>query len=275
MTQRQYMQLLRSINARIEDYYRNPDQYTDEDVEQLMQITSQLGIKFSPKSSFGRKAGIALGSLADTLLLGAIPNSWYPKALTTGDRVASGIGQVVGILSPFGAPSMIGRAAFRGAKALVPAAGEVTLAGSKLVPGIEKLGAKIAEKGGGQVAKGIEPAVKFLTENIGKTNIKIPAWLNSAGVRGALGRGIKYGAAYGSSNLVPDTMSGDIDRIISKALGGVTMGTLGKFISTIGKDNLSILRNLSRLIAVKAAAAGTPLSEEDVRDRLLMLAGTF
>lgn len=77
----------------------------------------QLGIPIKQmKTSALRKAGVGAYSLLDTALLGLLPNSILQPANKTEEAIA-GVGQIGGLLAPFGLPMKIGRGLMGGARA--------------------------------------------------------------------------------------------------------------------------------------------------------------
>tara|TARA_R100001463_G_scaffold50443_4_gene100680 strand:- start:948 stop:1664 length:717 start_codon:yes stop_codon:yes gene_type:complete len=106
----------------LSDYNANPNAYSDEDAEIMAQLARAHSVRFKRSGKAGRKL---LFDLADTALLGMVPNEWRPQA--RGDRVfgekgldkfAGAVGTGVGMLG-LGAGAIAGRGAlWAGGKAL-------------------------------------------------------------------------------------------------------------------------------------------------------------
>ena len=91
-------------------YKVNPDRFSDEQVKQLKVLADQAGIPMEIPFSFGRAAGNLLFEAADTALLGLLPNSWKPPALTSGERIAGVLGDIASFAVPFAIGGKIAKA---------------------------------------------------------------------------------------------------------------------------------------------------------------------
>ena len=105
----------------LDDYNSNPDKFTDDQAEKIAQVAKAYGVSFKRENKAGRKLAF---DLADTALLGLVPNDWRPTSRgqetfgETGiDRVGGAVGTVAGMVGT-------GGAAFLGRKALGTAVGK-------------------------------------------------------------------------------------------------------------------------------------------------------
>jgi len=129
------------IQDMIRQYNTNPEGFSDERINELMQLSKMYGIDFEPRTSIGRLAGSFVGNLADTALFGMVPDKWYPQARTTGESIAGGAGSLLGLVPAFG----IGGLAYKGAAKGVKAGYQATK-GSKAVIKAQKEFSKAREK---------------------------------------------------------------------------------------------------------------------------------
>ena len=105
----------------LKQYNSNPDQFSDRQAEKIAQIAQKHGIRFDRENKFGSKLAF---DLADTALLGMVPNKWRPVSRgetvfgeTERDKVAGGLGWL-GAVPTLGA-GIAGRGAiWAGGKAL-------------------------------------------------------------------------------------------------------------------------------------------------------------
>jgi len=106
----------------LHDYNSNPKAYNDEDADIIANLAKSYGVGFKRSGKAGQKF---LFELADTALLGMVPNEWRPEARgdkyfgETGlDRVASAGGMIGGAfaggLGAFAGRHMAGRAVGKG-----------------------------------------------------------------------------------------------------------------------------------------------------------------
>jgi len=106
----------------LHDYNSNPKAYNDDDADIIANLAKSYGVGFKRSGKAGQKF---LFELADTALLGMIPNEWRPEARgdkyfgETGlDRVASAGGMIGGAfaggLGAFAGRHMAGRAVGKG-----------------------------------------------------------------------------------------------------------------------------------------------------------------
>ncbi len=108
----------RDVERLVSAYNRDPERFSDQEAEKIAQVARQLGLDFEREGKFFSKLAF---DLADTGLLGLIPNEWRPESRgesvfgqTTGDKWATGLGTAIGL-----APALAtGYGAFRGAKGL-------------------------------------------------------------------------------------------------------------------------------------------------------------
>ncbi len=106
----------------LDQYKRNPDQFSDRQAEKIAMMAKSLGLHFPKESKPFRKFAF---DAIDTALLGLVPNSWRPESRgqsvfgeTGADSMAGSIGSLLGIAGTGGlalanAPR-IGRAVGRG-----------------------------------------------------------------------------------------------------------------------------------------------------------------
>ena len=124
----------RSIYARqlLDQYRRNPEQFTDKEAEKIARIARDYGLRFPRESkAFSKFAFDAV----DTGLLGLLPNSMRPVSRgestfgeTKAERYAGSIGSLLGIAGT-GGLAYAGRSAIaRGGKAML---GKIPQASSK------------------------------------------------------------------------------------------------------------------------------------------------
>ena len=107
--------------ALLEQYNSNPNQFSDRQAERIAQIARKHGLRFDRENKFASKLAF---DLADTALLGMIPNSLRPVSRgesvfgeTRRDRLAGGLGYL-GAIPTLGA-GIAGRGAIMaGGKAL-------------------------------------------------------------------------------------------------------------------------------------------------------------
>ncbi len=115
----------RSIHARqlVDQYRRNPEQFTDKEAEKIARIARDYGLRFPRESkAFSKFAFDAV----DTGLLGLIPNSMRPVSRgertfgeTDSEQVAGSVGSLLGIAGT-GGLAYLGRSAIaRGGKAML------------------------------------------------------------------------------------------------------------------------------------------------------------
>lgn len=85
----------------IDNYNRNPQRYTDEEAELIAMLSKQMGASFKREDKSIRKG---LFDLADTAVLGAIPNSLRPRSRgesvygeTGMEKFTSGAGSLLGL----------------------------------------------------------------------------------------------------------------------------------------------------------------------------------
>jgi hypothetical protein len=105
----------------LDEYNKNPNQFTDEQAEKIAEVAKAYGVSFKRENKAGRKFAF---DMADTALLGLIPNDWRPTSRgqetfgeTAVDRIGGAVGTVAGIAGT-------GGAAFLGRKALGTAVGK-------------------------------------------------------------------------------------------------------------------------------------------------------
>ena len=96
---------------------------TKQDLENIAMLAKQLGLEFKPKSQPLRKG---LFDLADTALLGLIPNTLRPTSPgedlfgeSAADKLAGGVGTVSGALVPIGGAFKLGQMAKSGNMSLM------------------------------------------------------------------------------------------------------------------------------------------------------------
>jgi len=271
-----------ALIALIRLYYQNPDMFSDQEVDQLMQASLQEGVPFKPRTSLDRIAKIGLLNLADTAAFGLIPDKFIPKARTGAEKIAAGVGDVAGFAVPFFGLGGIGaklgeRALARTAEAVgtaeKPLSGLLELlgkAGTKAeglagrIPGIS---AEQARKVGQFFTRGAE---KLGSANINKNVIgKLSEFLTSEGAVNAARRAGRFGVALGAQNIGEK----GIDKAISDFFGGVSLGAIGSIIKALpGKNPIINLRNIARLIAIQQTGGQ---GEEAIFNRLVTLASTL
>ena len=61
----------------LDDYNSNPDKFTDDQAEKIAQVAKAYGVSFKRENKVGRKLAF---DLADTALLGLVPNDWRPTS---------------------------------------------------------------------------------------------------------------------------------------------------------------------------------------------------
>ena len=90
----------------LDDYNSNPDKFTDDQAEKIAQVAKAYGVDFRRENKAGRKLAF---DLADTALLGFVPNEWRPTSRgqetfgETGiDRVGGAVGTVAGMVGTGG-----------------------------------------------------------------------------------------------------------------------------------------------------------------------------
>lgn len=99
------------------------DYLPEKDKEQIAMIAAQMGLNFKPNSKPLRKG---LFDLADTALLGLLPNKWRPETIgeefgfeSKSDRLAGNIGTLGGALIPIGLGLKAAKYARGGGKSLM------------------------------------------------------------------------------------------------------------------------------------------------------------
>ena len=105
----------------LDEYNTNPDKFTNEQAGKIAEVAKAYGVKFKRENKAGRKL---MFDLADTALLGLVPNEWRPTSRgqetfgeTAVDRIGGAVGTIAGIAGT-------GGAAFLGRKALGTVAGK-------------------------------------------------------------------------------------------------------------------------------------------------------
>ena len=165
------VELVRVLN----NYNKNPKAYSDQEAEMLARLASRYNIYMKRSSKAGQKF---LFDLADTAVLGMIPNKWRPQARgdrflgeSTADRWAGGLGTATGLLgalplAAFNVPRIIG-----GAGAVAGAASGVASRGANVarniysrMPDAGAIGTRVADT----MARGRQFTDKFSSLNRGK-----------------------------------------------------------------------------------------------------------
>jgi len=92
---------LRELSRRYEE---DPDQFSDNDAEYVARAAFESGIPFEPES---KKTEKFFFDLADTALLGLIPNAWRPQRVaeeiygeSSGERFVGDMAGLIGLLIP-------------------------------------------------------------------------------------------------------------------------------------------------------------------------------
>jgi len=90
----------------LDEYNKNPNQFTDEQAEKIAQVAKAYGVSFKRENKAGRKFAF---DMADTALLGLVPNEWRPTSRgqetygeTGVDKFASALGITAGIVGTSG-----------------------------------------------------------------------------------------------------------------------------------------------------------------------------
>jgi len=88
------------------EYNKNPNQFTDEQAEKIAEVAKAYGVSFKRENKAGRKFAF---DMADTALLGLIPNEWRPTSRgqatygeTGVDKFAGALGTTAGIVGTSG-----------------------------------------------------------------------------------------------------------------------------------------------------------------------------
>jgi hypothetical protein len=256
----------------IDQYQRNPDAFNDNEVDAIYERAQAFGIPFEPRSSIGRKIAVGLGSLADTAAFDLIPDDWLPKARTSGEKIASGVGSAAGFFTtPFTVGGKIGsRLAQTVTGGLVKGLGKVETAGAaKLLGGLGKA-AKNIPKVGRPIAQEAVGAARSLRD-VGNLGALLP--------EAALARGIQRFGQFGSAAAlgdVVDVLSGEdpVDTLITDFFGTGSAGAIGGIIGNIAAKNpVFNLRNLARAIAV--SSTGGEDATDAIENKLITLLSTI
>ena len=130
----------------LNDYNLNPKAYSDKEADAIAKAAKAFGLRFERSGKAGKKF---LFDLADTAVLGAIPNEWRPQARgdryfgETGlDRIAGGAGSLLG-LAGTGGLALANRAALSG----------LARAGAKRAVNAGSYGIGAMREGGSRVAQ--------------------------------------------------------------------------------------------------------------------------
>ena len=139
-------------------YNADPRSFTDQEAEMIAQIAQAIGMPFPRENKPVRKG---LFDLADTALLGMLPNEWRPESRgqsafgETGlDKFGGGVGTVGGVAGAIGGLALGGPAALAGA-------GRIGAAGMRAAPGVAQAagnfarGARGLMPGAGQIGAGV------------------------------------------------------------------------------------------------------------------------
>lgn len=264
-------------------YRHHPEMFTNEEVNRLMEIAKMAGFKFQPKTTLGREIGAGVMNLLDAATFGAIPNTFKPTPRTLGGRIGATAGTIAGAFTtPLAAGRALGMRATGGLARLggvrftKKGVGEfITQKGAgvteaiRSLPGVGQRLAPLAEKGVTSLkklatTKGSMRALKAMGR-FGES-----PRLQGFAERAMLGAGVMAGPT-----LLSDLSAGDIDKVVTNVMGGVTMGAIGEFIAGLpASKRLLSARNISRVIAVNAAQSGYDFDPEDVTAMIMQLALT-
>jgi hypothetical protein len=300
---------IKKLQSLIDMYNEDPGVFTSREVAQVAQMAQQVGIPFQPKSSAKRKFGVFAQEALDTALLGAIPDRFKTVPLTKGEGYAGMAGDIAGIATPGGAPSLLGRAASKAAgrgvaklaqlttkgTGVAPTAAEISTSGLKALRGVQDVGKYGAVR--------LQQGTKIAADNLRKFGLENQAvaftkFMNkqAKGLRGfkGFGRGQQYverltgepmfqqaivgGARFGTQaaagDLTENLAGGQFDQIITDFMGGASIGSIGGFLSKMPtKNKLFNIRNITAGIVAWSAGQGLPADEDRIYARLLTLAG--
>ena len=259
---------VRKISSMVDIYQSDPAVFTDNDVQQLMQMAQAVGIPFEPKSSIKRKIGVFAGEAVDTALLGAVPEGVKLQPRTTGERYSGMAGDVAGMITPGGLPSVLGKKAATFAAHKMGRLGQLATKGQgvpatqaairqgglKAVGGTKDLGVYAGQRlsqGGRFTAKqmekfGLKKQAKAFRNFMDKQGAGLQALgrkgfgkpgeifgkvAESPTLQNVVSRGIGFGAQVAAGDLTENIAGGNFDQIISDFMGGASVGAIGGFLS--------------------------------------------
>ena len=220
---------------------------------QTKALAMQLGIPIKEmKTSAARKMGVGAYSLLDTALLGLLPNTVL-QPTNEGERVASSIGSVGGMLLPWGMPAKLARGAVGAARGMAKG-GQGAWKGfgegfgrygwNPMGQGSGAIKQQAQNIGGGGIKQGpIMIGPKSGPAGTGGVSIKVPP--GGFGNTGGLGGGINTRKVVGSGGTQYTSNMGlsASEQIIQMArkLDGLTKAETLKLAQGMG------LRNLGRM----------------------------
>ena len=253
------------LESLIQMYENDPGVFTSREVAQIQQMAQQVGLPFKPKSDARRKMGIFAQEAVDTALLGAIPNQLKSVPLTQGEQYAGMAGDIAGIATPGGLPSMLGRGAAkmatRGSARLAQLASKGTGVAPKVVD-IQQGGLKalrgiqdVGKYGGVRLRQGTEIAAKNLRKfglnkqakaftsfmnkqakglegfkGFGRAQNLVERATSSPLLQGAVAGGARFGTQLAAGDLTENVAEGNFDQVISDFMGGASVGAIGGFV---------------------------------------------
>ena len=297
------------LESLIHMYENDPGVFTSREVAQLSQMAQSVGLPFKPKSDARRKMGIFAQEAVDTALLGAIPNRLKSVPLTQGEQYAGMAGDIAGVATPGGLPSMLGRGAAkmatRGSAKLAqlaskgtgvaPRMAEIKTSGLGALRGVQDIGkyGSVRLQQGTKIAAdnlrkfGLNKQAKAFTsfmnkrakglqgfQGFGRAQGMVERATGSPFLQGAVAGGARFGTQLAAGDLTENIAEGNFDQIISDFMGGASVGAIGGFLSKMPvKNKVFNIRNTAAGIVAWSAGQGMPLDEDKVYARLLTLAG--
>tara|TARA_R110002051_G_scaffold6824_2_gene32401 strand:- start:5480 stop:6178 length:699 start_codon:yes stop_codon:yes gene_type:complete len=216
----------------LDEYNKSPNKFTDEQAEKIAQVAKAYGVNFKRENKAGRKL---VFDLADTALLGMIPNDWRPTSRgqeafgeTAMDRVGGAVGTVAGIAGT-------GGAAWLGRKAIGTGVGK----GLGYAHHYGKKGAgKALEYGGRGYSKASELSGRAFSQGK-KIYADGPSLMRRAGER--VNKGMQY------------------TRQKSANLSSLNRGTKTSYIGQLKNEFMEPIRNQNLLDMLDEVRRGIPM----------------
>jgi len=251
MARSQYEQMTKQVVRMIENYYQDPEAFTDDEIRIMKDAADALGYPFEPRTSGARILKNLGFNLLDTGLLGALPNEWGPEAFTASEKTAQVAGDVLGMAVP-------GAAAFKFGKWLMPTGGRGAVSNlGRIMSQAERGFGRGAMGRGGAFAGG--PAEAGFAR--GATTARGPISFTGAPAGETVPNAFRAGSFYEQGGL-REAAKGVASRAASSA-GGNAQKQLVDLLKRVSKIKNPTLRAAYRNILV-AAYKGVPYAERGV-----------